>query len=56
MSDSHADLGQRTIAALYVDPLGPYPLLFDVDWYDEKRDACGYNGPHPVVMLARSVT
>ena len=49
MGDSRTDLGQRTIAALYVDPLGPYPLLFDVDWYDEKRDARGYNGPHPVV-------
>ena len=40
MGDSRADLGRRTIAALYVDPLGPCPLLFDVEFgYDEKRDA-----------------
>src|SRR5208282_2605434 len=49
LNSKSADLGQRTVAALYVDPLGPYPLLFDVDWYDEKRDARGYDGPHPVV-------
>jgi hypothetical protein len=37
------------IAALYVDPNGPYPSLTKVDCWDSKRDARGYNGPHPVV-------
>lgn len=36
------------VAALYVDPRGPYPSLV-VDWYDEARDARTYRGPHPVV-------
>ena len=36
------------VVALFVDPLGPYPLLVD-DWYDELRDARTYRGPHPVV-------
>lgn len=39
----------RTVAALYIDPRGPYPKLEDVDCYDETRDARLYNGPHPVV-------
>lgn len=38
------------IAALYVDPTGPYFGLPDVDPWDEKRDARSYNGPHPVVV------
>lgn len=37
-----------TVAALYVDPKGPYPSLVR-DWYDEARDARTYAGPHPVI-------
>lgn len=37
-----------TVAVLYVDPRGPYPGLV-TEWYDEARDARGYEGPHPVV-------
>lgn len=37
-----------TIAALYVDPRGPYPAL-GVDCWDEVRDAKHYAGPHAVV-------
>jgi hypothetical protein len=36
------------VAALYVDPRGPYPTLVR-EWFDAKRDALTYNGPHPVV-------
>lgn len=36
------------VAALYVDPRGPYPTLVR-DWYDEARDARRYAGPMPVV-------
>jgi hypothetical protein len=36
------------VAALYVDPRGPYPLLVE-HWYDEARDARTYDGPWPVV-------
>lgn len=38
-----------TVAALYVDPRGPYPKLEGVECWDEKRDARAYYGPHPVV-------
>jgi hypothetical protein len=37
-----------TVAALYVDPRGPYPKLVR-EWYDEARDARTYAGPWPVV-------
>lgn len=36
------------VAALYVDPRGPYPRLVE-PWYDEVRDARTYSGPWPVV-------
>ncbi|HSY22342.1 MAG TPA: hypothetical protein VK841_09520 [Polyangiaceae bacterium] len=36
------------VAALFVDPLGPYPKLL-AEWWDEKRDATRYTGPLPVV-------
>lgn len=39
----------RTIAALYVDPRGPYPSMPGVECWDEERDARLYDGPHPVV-------
>jgi hypothetical protein len=36
------------VAALYVDPRGPYPKLVE-HWWDEKRDARTYAGNLPVV-------
>lgn len=36
------------VAALYVDPRGPYPKLVE-HWYDEAKDARTYAGPWPVV-------
>lgn len=41
--------GQMIVAALYVDPRGPYAKLPDIDLWDESRDARRYAGPHPVV-------
>jgi hypothetical protein len=38
------------VAALYVDPRGPYPLIPGLDCWDEKRDARAYAGPHPVIV------
>jgi hypothetical protein len=37
------------VAALYVDPRGPYAGLPGVDLWDESRDARLYRGPYPVV-------
>jgi hypothetical protein len=37
------------IAALYIDPRGPYPRMEGVDCWDAARDARFYAGPHPVV-------
>lgn len=37
------------VAALYVEPLGCYAGLSDVDPWDESRDARTYSGPFPVV-------
>lgn len=37
------------IAALYVDPKGPYPKIAGVECWDEERDAKLYPGPGPVI-------
>lgn len=37
------------IAALYIDPRGPYPRMDGVDAWDEQRDARTYDGPYAVV-------
>lgn len=37
------------IAALYIDPRGPYPHMPGVDAWDEKRNAWDYEGPYPVI-------
>lgn len=44
-----SDLPVRTVAALYVEPNGPYAGLDGVEVWDEARDARTYGGPHPVV-------
>jgi hypothetical protein len=40
---------ERTVAALYIDPRGPYPLIEGVEVWDETRNALAYDGPWPVV-------
>jgi len=37
------------VAALFVDPTGPYASIPDVEAWDVSRDARLYPGPHPVV-------
>jgi hypothetical protein len=39
----------KIVAALYVDPRGPYPAIAGVDCWDAARDARLYGGPHSVV-------
>lgn len=39
----------RTVAALYVDPRGPYLTMRGVDAWPKTRNAKRYQGPHPVV-------
>ena len=39
----------RTVAALYVDPDGPYSKVEGIDLWPESRDARLYAGPHPIV-------
>lgn len=41
-------VASMNIAALYVDPRGPYPAL-GVDCWDEQRDARLYSGPSRVI-------
>ena len=38
-----------TVAALYVEPDGPYAGLYGVEVWDEAKDARTYAGPHPIV-------
>lgn len=38
-----------TIAALYIDPRGPYPKMPGVDCWEATRDARLYKGPHAIV-------
>jgi hypothetical protein len=51
---SRAREGERInvtgVAALYIDPRGPYPKLLGVGMcWDEARDARTYDGPWPVI-------
>lgn len=39
----------QQIAALFVDPFGPYPSMKGIDCWDETRDARKYKGPWPVI-------
>lgn len=40
---------EKNLAALFVDPRGPYSNRRDVDVWDKDRDARNYSGPWPVV-------
>ena len=40
---------RSTVAALYVEPDGPYANLGGVEVWDEARDARKYDGPWPVI-------
>lgn len=42
-------MSRRKVAALYVDPRGPYFGAPGVDFWGEEQDADTYTGPHPVV-------
>lgn len=42
-------MGEKTVAALYVETGGAYYGLPGVDPWDEARDARRYTGPHPAV-------
>jgi hypothetical protein len=38
------------VAALYIDPRGPYPTMPDIEpWGLPDRDAKTYPGPHPII-------
>lgn len=44
------DGGKLIVAALYIDPRGPYPGILGPELcWDATRDARLYEGPHPVV-------
>lgn len=49
MSAAAEILPIRTVAALYVEPRGPYSKIDGIDLWDAKRDARLYRGPYPVV-------
>lgn len=38
------------VAALYIDPKGPYTKMWAVDCWDERRDARTYAGTTPVIV------
>jgi hypothetical protein len=40
---------KRIIAALFVEPGGPYFNMVNVDPWDELKDARDYEGPYPVI-------
>lgn len=45
-----ADVRKGNVAALYIDPRGPYPKLLGSEFcWDEERDARKYAGPWPVI-------